>query len=219
MPASPYRRLDCGSIGSLAAGYPLELWPADDPRLLDTADYLLEHSFVDGGFFQDIIHSGINPYLTLHVAQVLQRAGNPRCTELMQTVAHLASPTGQWPEAVHPRTGGGCMGDGQHAWAAAEWVLYLRNAFVRDEPNRLILASGIPAAWLEPGQSLSFGPTPTPFGPVRVEIDCRPDEIDISWTGTSTENAPEVEIRLLGYPPVCAGRSRTQLSIQRKPSP
>ena len=38
---------------------------------------------------------------------------DPRYLELMDTVASLASPTGQWPEAIHPRTLGGCMGDGQ----------------------------------------------------------------------------------------------------------
>jgi hypothetical protein len=61
MPAAPYRRLDAGAIGSLAVGYPLELWPAHDTRLLDTIDFLIAHCFVDGGFFQDMIHSGINP--------------------------------------------------------------------------------------------------------------------------------------------------------------
>ncbi len=95
MPASPYRRLDSGAIGSLAAGYPLQLFSPTDERLLDTAAYLLDHCLVRGGFYQDIIHSGINPYLTLHLAQVLRRAGDPRSLDLVQTVAALASPTGQ----------------------------------------------------------------------------------------------------------------------------
>ena len=116
LPAAPYRRLDAGAIGSIVCSYPLQLWASDDPRLLDTVDFLLEHCFVDGAFFQDMIHSGLNPYLTLHVAQVLLRAGDARHVDLMQTVARLASSTGQWPEAIHPRTQGGCMGDGQHVW-------------------------------------------------------------------------------------------------------
>src|SRR5690606_32065977 len=67
MPASPYRRLDAGAIGSLVAGYPLQLFAADDPRLRETAGFLMRNCLVDGGFFQDIIHSGINAYLTLHL--------------------------------------------------------------------------------------------------------------------------------------------------------
>jgi hypothetical protein len=74
----------------------------DDPRLLDCVEFLLERCFVNGAFYQDMIHSGLNAYLTLHVAQVLLRAGDPRHLELMDAVAALASPTGQWPEAIHP---------------------------------------------------------------------------------------------------------------------
>jgi hypothetical protein len=113
VPASPYRRMDSGAIGSLAAGYPLHLWDARDRRLLDTSNFLLTHCLVNGGFFQDMIHSGINAYLTLQLAQVLLRAGDARHADLTQAVANIASSTGQWPEAIHPRTGGGCMGTGQ----------------------------------------------------------------------------------------------------------
>ena len=35
MPASPYRRLDAGAIGSIAAGYPLQIYSADDQRLTE----------------------------------------------------------------------------------------------------------------------------------------------------------------------------------------
>ena len=59
MPASPYRRLDTGAIGSLAASYPLRLFKQNDPRILDTADYLMKNCLVHGGFFHDITHSGI----------------------------------------------------------------------------------------------------------------------------------------------------------------
>ena len=41
------------------------------------------------------------------------------------------------------------MGEGKHSWASAEWVLMLRNCFVREEADtKLILCSGIPEAWL-----------------------------------------------------------------------
>ncbi|MFP3874680.1 MAG: hypothetical protein ACLFV1_09525, partial [Thiohalophilus sp.] len=160
MPASPYRRLDAGAIGSLASGYPLQLFAPDDPRLLDNVEFLLDRCFVKGTFYQDMIHSGLNAYLTLHVAQVLLRAGDPRHLDLMDKVAALASPTGQWPEAIHPRTGGGCMGDGHHVWASAEWVMMIRNCFVREEADRLILCAGIPARWLDQAEPIRFGPAP-----------------------------------------------------------
>lgn len=201
MPASPYRRLDAGAIGSLAFGYPTQLCAPDDPRLLDNVEFLLSRCFVNGAFYQDMIHSGLNAYLTLHVAQVLLRAGDPRHLDLMDAVADLASPTGHWPEAVHPRTGGGCMGDGHHAWAAAEWALIIRNCFVREEGDGLILCAGIPARWLDQNTPISFGPAPTAFGALELTITPTVDHsIRIDWLGTWHRDAPPIEIRLPGYP-------------------
>jgi hypothetical protein len=199
IPASPYRRLDAGAIGSLAVGYPLQICEPDDSRLLNTVNFLLDNCFVDGAFFQDMIHSGINPYLTLHVAQVLLRAGDSRYLELMKSVAELSSPTGQWPEAIHPHTSGGCMGDGQHAWAAAEWVLMIRNCFVREEGERLILASGISPRWLKNKLTLSFGPAPTSFGTVHLSIEPKKKKIVVSWQGTWHAAPPDIEVRLPGF--------------------
>lgn len=212
MPAAPARRLDAGVIGSIAAGYPLQLFPPDDPRLKDTAEYLLSNCFVAGGFFQDMIHSGINPYLTLHVAQVLLRAGDARYLELMNTVASIASPTGQWPEAIHPKTFGGCMGDGQHVWAAAEWLILLRNCFVREDAGQLVLASGIPKAWLTK-QPLHFGPAPTEFGDITMDITTTEADTVVSWQADWHTEAPTVVVRLPGLPQVTAEAGATQVVL------
>lgn len=209
MPASPYRRLDAGAIGSLVAGYPLQIFGPRDPRLLDSVEFLLDQCLVDGGFFQDMIHSGINAYLSLHMAQVLLRAGDERYRGLMDTVARLASPTGQWPEAIHPRTLGGCMGDGQHGWAAAEWLLMLRACFVREEDDGLVLGAGVPRDWLAAGEPLEFGPTPTPYGPLSIAIDGTARRPRLRWSGAWHGEAPRLRIELPGFapalPPATAG--------------
>ncbi len=203
MPASPYRRLDAGAIGSLALGYPVQLCAPNDPRLLDSVEFLLSRCFVNGAFYQDMIHSGLNAYLTLHVAQILLRAGDRRYLDLMDAVAALASPTGHWPEAIHPRTGGGCMGDGHHVWAAAEWVLMIRNCFVREEGACLILCAGIPARWLEQTTPIHFGPAPTAFGTVTVAIILNnATSPHVEWRGDWHHSAPPIEIRLPGFVPV-----------------
>jgi len=221
VPASPYRRMDAGAIGSLAAGYPLQLWAADDRRLLDTADFLVKECFYKGGFFQDMIHSGINAYLTLHVAQVELRAGNARFMDHVRAVADLASPTGQWPEAIHPRTLGGCMGDGQHVWAAAEWILMMRSLFVREESDRIILCSGIPRSWLRADEVLRFGPTPTPWGSLTVTVQMAGSQIEITWDGEWRKAAPKVEILLQGFPPLTVDGhiGRAVLSMQPTSTP
>ena len=199
MPAAPTRRMDSGAIGSLVADYPLQLFPPGDERMLRTADYLREHSSYDGGFFQHMIHSGINAYLTLHLAQVWLRADEVNKTwAMMDCVARLASPTGQWPEAIHPRTGGGCMGDGQHAWAAAEWVLIIRNCFVREDGDELVIASGVRPEWWQ-GAPASLGPVLTPFGAVTVLVTGAAEGAEVQVEGEWRGTAPCLQVRLPGF--------------------
>ncbi|MCA9213250.1 MAG: hypothetical protein KDB27_09305, partial [Planctomycetales bacterium] len=64
IPAAPHRRMDAGAIGSVVASYPLQLVAPDDEMMQGTLDFLEDKCFFEGGFFQDMIHSGINPYLT-----------------------------------------------------------------------------------------------------------------------------------------------------------
>ena len=220
IPASPYRRLDTGAIGSLAASYPLRVFEPKDPRILGTADFLMKNCLIKGGFFHDMTHSGINPYLTLHLAQVFLRVGDPRYFGLMTAVAGLASPTGQWPESVHPRTGGGCMGDGQHVWAAAEWVLMIRNCFVREEENGLILCSGIPRIWVEKNKTIAFGPAPTSFGDIQIFIKPQEKSILVEWRGLWLAKEPPIEIQLPGFRNVKIPPGTNSIELSRQePNP
>jgi len=50
------------------------LWSGDDERVKATLEFLLDRCMFKGTFFQDMIHSGMNAYLTLHMAQCLLRA-------------------------------------------------------------------------------------------------------------------------------------------------
>ena len=108
------------------------------------------------------------------------------------------------------------MGDGQHAWAAAEWFLYLRNCFVREESDRLVLASGIPKEWLTAGCDLALGPTPTRFGAVEVEVQPGPREIRVAWHGDWHRDAPRIEVAMFGHPAVEARGDEGAVSIERK---
>ncbi len=225
IPASPHRRMDSGAVGSLVADYPLQLFAAGDTPLVKTADYLQGHCLHGGGFFQNMIHSGINAYLTLHLAQVRLRAGDAKSAwGLMDAVVRLASPTGQWPEAIHPLTLGGCMGDGQHIWAAAEWLMFVRNLFVREENGasepRLVVGAGVKPEWLNAGEA-GFGPTLTPFGAVSVRLARAGQEsvrvmIEGEWRGA----APRREIRVPGCEAMelAAGDGREEVVVRGSPT-
>jgi len=217
MPASVYRRMDSGAIGSVVAGYPLQLIAPDEPVLLNTVEYLISNCLVQGGFFQDMIHSGINPYLTLHLAQVLMSAGDIRFRDMMCRIASLSSPTGQWPEAIHPHTGGGCMGDGQHVWAASEWIMALKNAIIYEKPasNQLVIGKGIFPEWLETGNKISLGPACTRWGRISVTITCMNGEIQIIWNKNWHKQPPEIIVEIPGFSPVRAENKQSEIQIKR----
>lgn len=214
MPASPYRRMDTGAIGSIVASYPLQIWEPQDLRIMATINYLMKECLVNGGFFHDMSHSGVNPYLTLHMAEVLLRAGDSRYFYLMKAIADMASPTGQWPEAVHPVTKGGCMGDGQHVWASAEWVMMIRNCFVREEGDRLILFSGIPHEWFETHEEISFGPTATKFGSLSVRLKSSEGKVKACWQKICFFEEPKMEIHLPGHEPIELKTNQSEIEIE-----
>ena len=193
----------------------MKLYPEDDQRFLLTAQFLREKNSIDGAFFQDMIHSGLNAYLTLHIAQVMLRAGDLAALELIETVSQLASPTGQWPEAIHPRTLGGCMGDGHHGWASAEWVLAMKALFLREEGGQLLLLPGISEQWLQPGERLSFGPTATDFGPLRITAEVAAKQIEVSWEAQWSIAPEHICISLPGHERVRLDAHARQWTIQR----
>lgn len=209
IPAAPGRRMDAGAIGSMVADYPLQLYPAGEPKIMRTADFLMEECFNGGGFLQQMIHSGINAYLTLDIAQTLLRAGDDRFMDLIRAVARLASPTGQWPEAIHPRTLGGCMGDGQHGWAAAEWLMMIRNCFIREESNCLILGSGILPEWHEDGSEIYFGPTLTTWGKVSVKLTGQHMILETNWR----QPPPQMRITVPGYKAIEADPAFSEFNL------
>lgn len=207
IPAAPGRRMDAGAIGSMVADYPLQLYKAEDARCGGTLEWLLENCLYHGGFFQDMIHSGINAYLTLDLAQSLLRRGDARYRDLVDAVARLASPCGDWPEAIHPRTFGGCMGDGQHGWAAVEWFLMVRALFVREEDGDLIIGSGLYPEWLRDGHRCFFGPTLTRFGAISVEVVSEGNDVAVLVDGTLRRKPGRIRLAPPGFQP----REITQL--------
>lgn len=108
------------------------------------------------------------------------------------------------------------MGDGHHVWASAEWVLMLRNGFLREEGEGLVLASGILPEWLEPGDEISFGPAPSSFGEVNVTIRPRRGGVEVQWNGSWRGVPPPIEVRLPGFEPVGAPPGDRSILLTRE---
>jgi len=196
LPCSPYRRLDAAAVGNLVAVSPLGVAAASDSWVGPTLDYLLSHCFRQGLFFQSIVHTGLNPYLSIQVARVLQARGDARVHVILQALLDKASSTWCWPEAIHPVTGGGCMGDGDHGWAAAEFLSLVRDLFVREAPEGLLLFDGAPVSWFRSGRPFSIANAPTDHGSIDLVAWPEDDLVHIDWRRRRASHQKDAPLRL-----------------------
>ncbi|MCS6971450.1 MAG: hypothetical protein NZL89_00360 [Leptospiraceae bacterium] len=174
-PAALGRGKDAGMIGSIAAIYPLQLAEFCDSRMLRTLELIRENYFFRGCFFQENIHSGLNPYLTLQMAESYLFFGRTRqARQILRSIRQRAQKAYTFPEAIHVRTGGGCMGDGFHGWASAESVIMIRNLIVRetqlcDGRDALVWLSGFRDKWLADATYADRLPTPWSYVSYRLK--------------------------------------------------
>ncbi len=171
LPAAPGRDLDGGAIGGLPLLYPLELnlLPREEVRATIFAIY--NNFFPEGLFLQPVIHSGYNVYLSIQVAQCMLRLGEiDIARKILKDVLRRRTQLWTYPEAIHPRSGGGVMGDGYHGWAFAEILLLLREFLIRREGPTLQVFRGMRARELF-DTDLEFGPFP--LDGAKLAIDGR----------------------------------------------
>jgi hypothetical protein len=170
MPASPYRRLDAAMIGSLAALYPLRLFDANDPRIVDTIAALKETAWFEDAYFNHVGHSALGTYLSLHVAQCHLFQRSAEAWNIIQWVLRHASPTFTWAEGIHPITRRGGMGDGHHGWAIADFLLAVRNALLFEEDDHLVITPALPEDWTIENSVIKVENAATYFGKVSFTM-------------------------------------------------
>jgi hypothetical protein len=182
LPPSPYRKVDTASIGTLAAISPLDLFSCHESWVAPTVAALCATNLMDGLFFQSIIHTGFNTYLSLQLARVLLNLGDGRCHAILDAVLKLGRGVHAWPEAAHPLTKGGCMGDGDHGWAAAEFINVVRNLFVMEEEGRLVLAKGMRAEWISSGRPMAITQASSRYGTISWELRATGNELHFRYS-------------------------------------
>lgn len=184
IPAGPTRGFDAAMVGSLAACYPLNLLDASDPRISRTADLIRERFCIGDAFFQQISHTGLGTYLTLQLAFVELESNDARAWQRLRWLLDSATPTFTWPEAIHPRLGGGCMGDGHHGWAAADFLSFVRNMLVRESAGQeLAILSVLPEEWK--GRDIKVDNAPTQFGTLSYSLSWHEGRAVLEWEKSS----------------------------------
>jgi hypothetical protein len=190
--SAPNKFLDSGMVGTMSAIYPLQILEFDKGIFDSSLQYIKEHYFYKKLFFQNIIHSGGNPYITLQIAHSYLYLGDREIFyNILNDVIEYASPTLNFPEAIHPLTCGGVIGDGHHGWAAAEILSAIRDAYVFEknyysiESIELILLSGIPRKWFLKGNELNITNAPLLSGTISITTIYKIDQIKIDIIYTS----------------------------------
>ena len=172
IPSTPFRPFDESAIGSVSSVYPLNLFDATIPHPRETIKAITARFIDERGFYHPIIHSGYNAYLTLQVAHALLNEGEiDAAWRIADSVFRQATASYAFPEAIHPKTGGGAMGDGHHGWAAAEVVLFLRDCLLRECEGRIEFFAGAAPHLMKKGRNIKITDAPTEFGRLSVSLD------------------------------------------------
>jgi len=198
IPASPSRPFDETAIGFVSGIYPLDITDIF-PSAFSTTLHEFTNKFLDDrGFFHPIIHSGYNPYLTLQIAHAFLLNNQPqRAWQIAETIFRQCPSPYSLPEAIHPTTGGGSMGDGHHGWAAAEIVLFLLECLVREQNETLTLFHDIQEGMLLWGVNSAVQGVATSFGAVGCTINYQTSEkalCTFTLKQTSSRTPKHVEI-------------------------
>jgi len=147
IPAAPGRP-DARIWGGIAALYPCEVYPPDDPAIVATLKAMWDWHVEDVYRFIDWDNK-IWTYITADWAQAYLLSGDrEKVTRLFGGYLEHAYPTKSWVEEMFVDTHLG-TGDQPHGWAAANYILLLRNMLLLDTDKGLKLLAGVPPEWLE----------------------------------------------------------------------
>ncbi len=122
----------------------------------------------------------------------------------------------QWPEITwqNPRSPGH-LGDVPHTWIAAEYLLALASmvAAEREASASMVLASGMPWAWISEDHGFSVNRLPTRYGPLNFTIHAESESLIHVSIGDSITLPPG---GLTIAPPLPAGRQIMSVTTRQE---
>ncbi|MBU4175644.1 MAG: hypothetical protein KKB90_03355 [Actinobacteria bacterium] len=196
MPIAPYRDVDAASIGALAAVYPLDLIGPEEEIIAGTVGELVERCFYRDTHYHGVMHCGINPYLSMHVAQYYLRRRDPYALKIFESLIEMATETYTFPEAINPLTGGGSFGDGHDGWSAGDIFNFVRNLLVMEERDKLVLIPVAREEWFAAGERIEVKGAPTYFGVVSYLIESKDEYIEFTLPGNLERPPAAVELNV-----------------------
>lgn len=158
------------------------------------------------------------PYEVRNVEALVRLGRREQAWELLEYLMAGQRPPAwnHWAEMVwHDAKAPKFLGDMPHAWIGAEFVRALRTflAYERENDRALVLAAGIPAAWLDGGSEVGVRRLPTWFGTLSYRLRrTGPDELRLELSGDLTMPPGKIVIK----PP--SDRPIRALTVNGRPS-
>ena len=180
--AAPDRAFDVGAVGTLAAANPLRLIAADDPTVVETLR-ALDARFGEGAGIA--ASTGLSPAATLALAGVELAAGDARCLARLRWLVEVSGPTFTWPDALHPTSRTGTVGEGHSMVAAAAFATFVRRLLVDEDAAHgagLAILRVLPEEWR--GQGIEVHDAPTDFGTLSYAVRWHGERPALLWDVT-----------------------------------
>lgn len=204
--------------GSLAALYPCEFLDPQDPMMTATLERMEQHS--REGLYTFVGEPNKDKkmwtYITTDWAMCyLVRNELGKFHRLFNGYVDHASPTNAWIEEIWIKSRIG-TGDMPHGWAAADYVLLLRQAFVWEVDNRLHLCWGISPDWLPEEGMLIVKDAPTQFGTLAFQLKRASSSLALRYNLQARAGQAKPEEIILHLPPRWEKQTKS-IEINGKP--
>ena len=126
------------------------------------------------------------PYEVRNVIALLRLGWKTRALALLDWIVAEQRPTAwrQWPEVAHRDRLAPCfLGDLPHGWVASSFVRAVRRLLVdeREDDASLVIAAGVPEAWVCEAPGVRVRALPTRFGPLDLTLCAEGDEVRVRF--------------------------------------
>jgi hypothetical protein len=114
------------------------------------------------------------PYELRNVGVLVRLGEREKALEVLNTLMQGRRPAAwnEWAEVVWKDAGAPkFIGDMPHTWVAAGFVESVRTMFAYERDAALVLAHGVPRAWVESSGGTGVQRLPTPFGTLSYNLD------------------------------------------------
>ncbi|HEY6534033.1 MAG TPA: hypothetical protein VIY72_17115 [Acidimicrobiales bacterium] len=187
---------DDSAFGALATAVALAATssgPESRPGPLVAAlDAVLAHApeLIRGAVWHEPANAGLSPRLTAWMGVARSLADRNDVHEPLAWLLERGDPMWAWPELVHPRSGGGCGGEGHHAASTAAVLRFVRQLAVQEPGGAVAVVPSVRETWL--GQQIEAHDVPTSYGRFSFAVRWHGDRPALLW-----ELAPHDDARVV----------------------